>query len=56
MKSLVMATLIFCFNTGECSQKQVQIESKVCSIGKVDAQFRHPQTGEWAPGTATVRC
>ena len=54
MKSLVLATFIFCFNTGECSQKQVQIDPRVCAIGKVQAKF--PSNGEWKDGTATVKC
>lgn len=51
---LILVTLIFCFNTGECSQKQVQIEPKVCSLGTLQAKF--PHNGQWKDGTATVKC
>lgn len=54
MKALVLATFVFCFNDGNCSEKQVQVEQKVCSIGTIQAKFSH--NGEWKDGTIKVKC
>ncbi len=54
MKALVLATLMFCYNSGGCEQKQVKVEQKVCSLGVIEAAF--PDGGEWHSGTVRVKC
>lgn len=54
MKTLVVATFLFCFNTGECMQKQVQIDPKICHVGKLHAKI--PDNGEWKDGTISIKC
>ena len=54
MKTFVMATLLMCLNSGPCEQKQVQIESRACSIGSLDAKV--PQDGEFVDAKIHVKC
>ena len=54
MKTFVMATLLMCLNSGPCEQKQVQIESRACTIGSLDAKV--PMNGEYEDAKIHVKC
>ena len=54
MKTFVMATLLMCLNSGPCEQKQVQIESRACSIGTLEAKV--PNDGVFEDAKIHVKC
>ena len=54
MKTFVMATLLMCLNSGPCEQKQVQIESRACAIGSLDAKV--PNDGVFEDAKIHVKC
>lgn len=54
MKTFVLATLSLCLVNGPCEKKQVEIESRACSFGKVDAKV--PSDGVFLDAQISIKC